>query len=81
MTGKLLSRDSINVVLVYAMGVFLVLAVFGQAVSMIWGQQTFGTDVADVAEASAWLYAAAFVSMFVFALSEHKSPDDTRRHG
>jgi len=79
MTGKLLSREKINLVLVYAMSVFLVVAVIGQLVSMIWSKQTFGTDVADAADASGWLYAAAFLSMFGLALSDHKKTDGARR--
>jgi hypothetical protein len=79
MTGKLLSRDTINVVLIYAMGMFLALAVLGQIVSMIWSKQTFGTDVADAADASGWLYAAAFLSMFGLTLSDHKKADGARR--
>jgi hypothetical protein len=81
MTGKLLSRDTINVVLVYAMGVFLALAVLGQIVSMIWSKQALGTDVGTAADISGWLCAAAFLSMFGLALSDHKSFDNTRRHG
>jgi hypothetical protein len=81
MTGKLLSRDNINVVLVYAMGVFLALAVFGQIISMIWSKQTLGNDVGTAADVSGWLCAAAFLSIFGLTLSQHKSPDKTRRPG
>jgi hypothetical protein len=79
MSGKLLSREKINVILVYAMSVFLVVAVIGQIVSMILSKQTLGTDVADAADASGWLYAAAFLSMFGLTLSNHKKADRARR--
>lgn len=73
MTGKLLSRDNINIVLVHAMGVFLTLAVLGGLVSLIWNKQAIGNDAGMAADASGWLYAAAFLSVFGLALTKHKS--------
>jgi hypothetical protein len=81
MSGRFLSREKINVFLIYAMSVFLVIAVIGQIVSVVLGRQTVGTGVADAADASGWLYAATFLSMFGLTLSDHKKADRARRPG
>jgi ABC-type spermidine/putrescine transport system permease subunit I len=72
MSRKLLSRESINVVLVYAMGVFLTLAFIGGVISLFVGKQVVGSDISTAADASGWLYAAAFLSMFGLTLSDQK---------
>ncbi|HEY6831383.1 MAG TPA: hypothetical protein VI251_02735 [Pseudolabrys sp.] len=79
MTGKLLSRDNISVVLVCAMGVFLALAVIGGTVSLILGKQVIGNDVGTVADVSGWLYAAALLSVFCLTLSKQRSAGHTPR--
>jgi hypothetical protein len=77
MTGKLLSRDNINVILVYTMGVFLAVAVIGGMVSLILGKQVIGNDVGTAADVSGWLYAAAFLSLFCLTLSRRRSAGHT----
>jgi hypothetical protein len=78
MTTKLLSRERINVVLVYGMGVFLTLAFVGGMVSLFLSKQA-GNDIGTAADASGWLYAVAFLSMFGLTLSDQRKTDGAHR--
>ena len=70
MPGKSLSRDLIKFVLVTAMAVCLPLTMVGEAAALVFNGETIGNDVGTFADVFGWLFAAAFIAIFVLVIAE-----------
>ena len=70
MPGRSFSRDFVTFVLVAAMAVCLPLTVIGGAAALVFDGQPIGNDVGTFADVFGWLFAAAFIAVFVLVIGE-----------
>lgn len=70
MASKVTSRDTVNLALAGVMAISLVVALVGGLVAIVRFGQPDGAVATDVAEASAWIFAAAFLASFFLALRD-----------
>ena len=70
MPGKSFSRELIKFGLVAAMAVCLPLTMVGEAAALVFNGEPIGNDVGTVADVFGWLFAAAFLTIFLLVIVE-----------
>lgn len=67
---RILFNDVVKLLLVAAMAIFLPLILAGEAVALVFDGQVVGNDVGTAADVLGWLFAAAFLALFLMMIIE-----------